>query len=93
MWAMTEAPSRCVCKLVIGCGLRAFGLVTMIGSGIKMMGCRCTAGDDIPPPVRVPLADAALQMKRLLGDLALGAADQMKWSATFKTTGQVTHFD
>jgi hypothetical protein len=32
MGAMTEAPSRSVCKLVIGCGLRAFGSVTMIGS-------------------------------------------------------------
>jgi len=77
MWAMTEAPSRSVCKLVIGRGLRAFGAVTMIGSSIKMMGSQCTSGDDVLPLARVLLADAELQMKRMLGDLGPGAADQM----------------
>ena len=44
MWAMTEAPSRFVCKLAIGRSLRAFGSVTMIGSSIKMMGSQRASG-------------------------------------------------
>jgi two-component system response regulator HydG len=42
-----------------------------------MMGSQCTSGDDVPPLARVLLADAALRMKRMLGGLAPGAADQM----------------
>jgi hypothetical protein len=44
---------------------------------IKMMGSQCTSGDDVLPLARVLLADAELQMKRMLGDLGPGAADQM----------------
>jgi len=44
---------------------------------IKMMGSQCTSGDDVLPLARVLLVDAELQMKRMLGDLGPGAADQM----------------
>jgi hypothetical protein len=37
---------------------------------IKMMGSRCTSGDDVLPLACVLLADAALQIKRMLGGLA-----------------------
>jgi hypothetical protein len=44
---------------------------------IKMMEFQCTSGDDVLLLARVLLANAALQMKRMLGGLAPGAADQM----------------
>jgi hypothetical protein len=44
---------------------------------IKMTGSQCTSGDDGLPLARVLLADAALRMKRMIGGLAPGAADQM----------------
>jgi hypothetical protein len=44
---------------------------------IKMMEFQCTSGDDVLLLARVLLANAALQMKRMLGGLAPGDADQM----------------
>jgi hypothetical protein len=63
----------------------------MIGTVHQDDGIPVHTGDDVLPLARVLLADAALQMKRMLGGLAPGATDQML--CYFKMSGQVTHSD